>query len=140
MRKLTSIAVGTLALAAGIAASGCGEDSGPEATSRPATTTAQTATQPVFDIAKFRAAYKDAYGTPPNQTQWYGLVTGMTINDGYLDIATKLDPNASASGDENGPAICAAASKLALDLGVLGNGIVGVRVAASDGVYLGACA
>ena len=90
----------------------------------------------LFDISKFRAAYKEAYGTPPSPMHWYRLITGMKMTGEWLDITTKLD---AGSSDRPARAICGAASKLALDSGVLGNGIEGVRVMGSDGMELGGC-
>ena len=142
MRKHGAIALGTVALTAGIAASGCSGGSDAEAESRRATTTEQFETQPpthpVVDISQFRAAFTEAYGTPPTPMQWHGLITGMTMAGGWLDITTKLEPG-STSVHDNSSAICGAATKLAIDLGVLGNGITGVRVMGLDGVELGGC-
>ncbi len=86
-----------------MAASGCSGDSDAEAESPPATTTEQVETQPpaqpTVDISKFRAAFKETYGTPPNKRPWYGLITGMkvapreivTVSSSYrvLDVFTK---------------------------------------------------
>jgi hypothetical protein len=124
-----------------MAASGCSGDSDAEAESPLATTTVQVETQPpaqpTVGIAKFRAAFKETFGTPPNERPWYGLITGMKMAGVWLDITTKLAPG---SAHDNESAICGAAAKLAIDLGVLGNGIRGVRVIGSDGVELGGCA
>jgi hypothetical protein len=123
-----------------MAASGCLGDSDAEAESPPATTTAQVKTQPraqsAVDIAKFRAAFKETYGDQP----WYGQITGMKMAGRTLEIATKLDPGSSTDEDSDGPAICHAGAKLALDFGELGDGIESVTVLLSDGVGLGSCA
>ena len=66
-----------------IAASGCLGDSDAEAESPPATTTEQVETQPpaqpTVDISKFRAAFKETFGTPPDKRPWYGLITAMKL-------------------------------------------------------------
>ena len=31
------------------------------------------------DIAKFRAAFREAFGTPPDERPWYPLITGMKM-------------------------------------------------------------
>jgi hypothetical protein len=146
VRKHVAIPLGILALTAGIAASGCSGGPDAEAESRPLTTTEHVETQPrthpVVDISRFRAAFRKAYGTPPNRTQWYGLITGMKMTGMLLDITTKLPPGSTFEVDpvdDNG-AICGAAVKLAMDLGVMNNGIRGVRLMGSDGVELGGCA
>jgi hypothetical protein len=78
-----------------MAASGCSGDSDAEAESPPATTTEQVETQrparPTVDIAKFRAAFKETYGTPPDERPWYGLITGMKVAPSgvTLDVTTK---------------------------------------------------
>src|SRR6188768_3563329 len=88
-----------------IAASGCSGDSDAEAESPSAATTEQVETQPPaqprVDIAKFRAAFKETFGTPPDERPWYGLITGMkmapreivTVTSSYrvLEITTKLE-------------------------------------------------
>ncbi len=134
------IVVGVLSAIA-MAASGCSGDSDAEAESPPAATSEQVETQPparpTVDISKFRAAFRETFGTPPNERQWYGLITGMKMAGVWLDIKTKLAPG---SAHDNEGAICGAAAKLAIDLGLLGNGITGVRVIGSDGVELGGCA
>ena len=40
------------------------------------------------DIAKFRAAFKETYGTPPDERPWYGLITGMKIAPREIVTAT----------------------------------------------------
>ena len=122
-----------------MAASGCLGDSEAEAESPPAMTTAQVETKPpaqsAVDIAKFRAAFKEAFGERP----WYGQITGMKMAGRTLEIATKLDPG-STHEDSDGPAICQAGANLAIDFGELGDGIEWVTVLGSDGVGLGSCA
>ena len=127
MRKQGAIALGILALTAGIVASGCGGGSDAEAESPPATTTKQVQTQPrthpAVDISQFRAAFKKAYGIPPNRMPWYGLITGMKMNGTSLVITTKLPPNSARDGKDgdwgDAGAICGAATRLALDLGLM---------------------
>jgi hypothetical protein len=126
VRKHVAIAVGVLALTAGIAASGCGGGSGAEAESLPVTTTRHVETQPrtpLVDISRFRAAFKKAYGTPPNRMPWYGLITGMKMNGTSLVITTKLPPSSARDAKEGnwGDAgeICRAGTGLALDLGLM---------------------
>ena len=120
-----------------IAAGGCSGDSDPDAESPPATTTEQVETQrpapPAVDIAKFRAAFKERFG----ETSWYGHITGMKMSSGNLEITTDLDSPSDAGEIERG--ICGRAAKLALDLGMLGDGIKGVVMTGSDGVELGGC-
>ena len=117
----------------------CTADSDAEAETPPATTTGQVETQPpaqsAVDIAKFRAAFKEAFGERP----WYGQITGMKMAGRTLEIATKLDPG-STHEDSDGPAICQAGANLAIDFGELGDGIEWVTVLLSDGVGLGSCA
>jgi len=131
------VVVGLSAIA--IAASGCLGDSDAEAESPPTTTTGQVDTRPparpTVDIAKLRAAFKETFGTPPDERPWYGLITGMKMAQRTLEIATKVD-------SESNPAartICGAAMRLALD-SEAGDGIESVRVMGSDGVALGGCA
>ena len=127
-----------------IAAGGCSGDSDAEAESPPATTTEQVETQrpapPAVDIAKFRAAFKERFGTPGDEASWWGHIIGMKMDYGdyqILEIATDLAPPDSSSV---GPEICQAASNLAIDLGELGDRIKWVSVMGSDGVGLGGCA
>jgi hypothetical protein len=129
-----------------IAASGCSGDSDAEAESSPATTTEQVATQPpaqpTVDISKFRAAFKETFGTPPDERPWYGLITGMkmapreivTATSSYrvLEITTKLESPSDTVVSE----ICEAV--FALD-SEMRNGIEAVRVIDSDGEE-GGCA
>ena len=130
-----------------IAASGCTGDSDAEAESPPATTTEQVETQPpaqpTVDIAKFRAAFKETYGTPPDERPWYGLITGMkmapreivTATSSYrvLEITTK---KLESPSDTVVSKICEAV--FALDSETR-NGIEAVRVIDSDGEE-GGCA
>lgn len=117
--SLKAIAVAGLSAIA-IAASGCGGGSESEA-------------------EKFRASFEERYGSPENEATWYRHITGMRMgDDGYLRITTDLAPESEWS--ETSGVICGAASKLALDLGVLGDGIEGVYMVGSDGVQLGGCA
>jgi hypothetical protein len=122
VRKWVATAIGILAFTAGIAASGCSGDSEAD------------------DVSTFRAAFKETYGSP-HPKQWYDLVTGMKMDDAAgwertLRITTTLHPTESnlvARG------ICGAATKLALDLGVLGDEFDFVSVVGSDGMRLGNC-
>ena len=136
-----------------MAASGCLGDSDAEAERPPATTTEQVETrppaEPTVDIAKFRAAFRKAYGTPPNRTQWYGLITGMKMNGTSVVITTNLPPGSAWDGrgdwDNDAGAICRAAVGVALDLGLMNtdsrmqSAIEGVFMIGS-GVGLGSCA
>ena len=129
-----------------IAASGCSGDSDAEAESPPATTTEQVETQPpaqpTVDISKFRAAFKETFGTPPDERPWYGLITGMkiapreivTATSSYrvLEITTKRESLSDTVVSE----ICEAV--FALDSETR-NGIEAVRVIDSDGEE-GGCA
>lgn len=123
-----------------MAASGCFGDSDPEAESPPATTTDQVETQPpaqpTVNIAKFRAAFEETFGTPPDERPWYSLITGMKMAHRTLEITTKLDPGTLR---EPGRTICGTAMNFALD-SETGGGIESVRVMASDGTGLGGCA
>jgi hypothetical protein len=120
------IAVGVLSSIA-LAVSGCGGGSDAEAESLRVTTTKRVETQPrthpAVDIAQFRAAFKKAYGTPPNRMPWYGLITGMKMNGTSLVITTKLPPSSARDAKEGnwGDAgeICRAGTGLALDLGLM---------------------
>ena len=129
-----------------IAASGCSGDSDTEAESPPATTTEQVETlppaQPRVDISTSRAAFKETFGTPPDERPWYGLITGMkmapreivTATSSYrvLEITTKLESPSDTVVSE----ICEAV--FALDSETR-NGIEAVRVIDSDGEE-GGCA
>jgi hypothetical protein len=153
VRNHGAIAVGILALTAGIAASGCGESSNAEAESLSVTTTKQVETQPrtrpVLDIWHFRAAFEKAYGTPPNRMPWYGLITGMKMNGTSLVVTTKLPPSSAWDGKEgtwgDAGTICGAAVGVAVDLGLKNadtrkkSAIEGVFMVGS-GVGLGSCA
>jgi hypothetical protein len=148
VRNHGAIAVGILALTAGIAASGCGESSNAEAESLSVTTTKQVET-PAFDISQFRAAFTEAYGTPPNRMPWYGLITGMKMNGTSLVVTTKLPPSSAWDGKEgtwgDAGTICGAAVGVAVDLGLKNadtrkrSAIEGVFMVGS-GVGLGSCA
>jgi hypothetical protein len=134
----TVVVAGLSAIA--MAASGCSGDSDAEAESPPATTTEQVETQPpaqpTVDIAKFRAAFKETFGTPPDERPWYRLITGMkiapreivTVTSSYrvLEITTKLESPSDTVVHE----ICEAV--FALD-SEIHNGIEAVRVIDSDG-------
>ncbi len=118
-----------------IAASGCSGDSDAEAESPSATTTEQVETQPpaqsVFGIAKFRAAFKERFGTPPDERRWYGLITGMKMGREIrgprpLEITVKVESLSVRVMSE----ICEAV--FALD-SEMGDGIEAVRVIGSDG-------
>jgi hypothetical protein len=134
-----AIAVAGLSAIA-IAAGGCSGDSDAEAESPPATTTEQVETQPpaqpTVDISKFRAAFKERYGTPPDERPWYGLITGMkiapreivTVSSSYrvLDVTTKLESPSDTVVAE----ICEAVFALDSETRI---GIEVVRVIGSDG-------
>ena len=129
-----------------IAASGCSGDSDAEAESPPATTTEQVETQPpaqpTVDISTFRAAFKETFGTPPDERPWYGLITGMkmapreivTATSSYrvLEITTKLESPSETVVSEICEAVFALNSKT-------GNGIEAVQVIDSNGKE-GGCA
>jgi hypothetical protein len=132
--------------AVAMAASGCSGDSDAEAESPPATTTEQVETQPqaqpTVDMAKFRAAFKETYGTPPDERPWYGLITGMKmgaplVSQGRqlptLDITMKLEGNYP---DTLTGTICEAVFDVDHEMG---NVIKAVRVIGSDGSE-GGCA
>ena len=123
-----------------IAASGCSGDPDAEAESPPATTTEQVETQPpaqpTVEISKFRAAFKETFGTPPDERPWYGLITGMkmapreivTATSSYrvLEITTKLESPSDTVVSEICEAVFAVASETR-------SGIDAVRVIASAG-------
>lgn len=116
-----AIALGTLALTAGIAASGCGGDSDAEAES------------PV-DITKFRAEVKERFGTPPNEAPWYSHITAINWANGQtLEITTDLDESESRSIP------CGLLWGLAFEQADKPNSL-GVVVVGSDGVEFGGCA
>ena len=130
-----------------IAASGCSGDSDAEAESPP-TTTEQVETrppaEPTVDIAKFRAAFRETFGTPPDERPWYGLIIAMkmapreivTATSSYrvLDITTtKLE----SPSDTVVSKICEAVFALA---SATRTGIEAVRVIDSDGDEGGGCA
>jgi hypothetical protein len=131
--------VGAVLSAIAMAASGCSGDSDVEAESPPATTTEQVETQPpaqrAVDIAKFRVAFKETYGTPPDERPWYGLITGMKLGAPLvsggrqlrvLDVTMKL----SNIPDTLQGTICEAVFTLDSEMG---NGIDAVRVINADG-------
>ena len=121
-----------------IAVSGCTGDSDAEAESPAATTTEQAETQApaqsAVDIAKFRAAFKEAFGEQP----WYGQITGMKMAQitttrkaqRTLEITMKL--SAAEINEIEVGTICEAVFKAAGNAGVR-DGIEAVRVIASDG-------
>ena len=141
-----AIAVAGLSAIA-IATSGCTGDSDAEAETGPATTTGQVGTQPparsAVNIAKIRAAFKETFGTPPDERPWYGLITGIkmapreivTATSSYrvLEITTKLESPSDTVVSE----VCEAV--FALDSETR-NGIEAVRVMGPDGVEQGGCA
>ena len=116
-------------------------DSDPEAESPPAATT--TEQPPAVDIAKFRAAFKERFGTPGNEAPWYHHITGMKMDYGdyqILEIATDLaPPEGNVPDNAPGPTICGAAMGFALN-SEAGDGIEAVQMLASDGVALNGCA
>ena len=129
-----------------IAASGCSGDSDAEAESPP-TTTEQVETrppaEPTVDIAKFRAAFRETFGTPPDERPWYGLIIAMkmapreivTATSSYrvLEVMTKLE----SPSDTVVSKICEAVFALASETRT---GIEAVRVIDSDGDEGGGCA
>ena len=165
MRKHVAIALGTLALTAGIAASGCsgGSDADAESPVADAESSVDIAefraelkqrfgvpaneVLPswarhirVVNISEFRAAFKERFGVPPNEVSpsWYRHVTAIRMRaNGIVVIKTALGPGQS----ETAIAICGAGTKVAGDdLGALGDGIQGVLVRRSDGAGLVGCA
>ena len=161
MRKHVAIALGALALTAGIAASGCSGGSDADAESPVADAESSVditefraeleqrfAVPPnevlpswarhirVVNIAEFRAAFKERFGVPP--TSWYRHITGIRMGANRI-LVIKTDLGAGQS--ETALAICGAGAKVAGDdLGALGDGIEGVLVRRSDGVLLVFCA
>ena len=115
-----AIALGTLALTAGIAASGCSGDSDADAESS-------------VDSSDFRAEFKERFGVPPNEESpsWYRHITAINMGNRYLEITTDLGPKQS----ETALAICREAAGIALDFG-----IEGAKVEGSNGVGLVGCA
>lgn len=113
-----------------IAVSGCTRDSDAEAESPAVTTTEQAETQApaqsAVDIAKFRAAFKEAFGEQP----WYGQITGMKMAQRTLEITMKL--SATEINEIEVGTICEAVFNAADNAGVR-DGIEAVRVIASDG-------
>ena len=120
MRKHVAIALGTLALTAGIAASGCGGGSDAEAES------------PV-DITKFRAEVKERFGTTPNEAPWYRHITAINWANGHLEVTTDLDES------ESRRIPCGLLWKLAFEQADKPNSL-GVVVVGSDGMEFGGCA
>jgi hypothetical protein len=93
------------------------------------------------EVEKFPASFEDLYGSPDNEATWYRHVTGTRMaDDGYFKITTDLGPENDEESEMSGKVICGAASKLALDLGELGDGITGVIVIGSDGGMVVGCA
>jgi len=165
VRKHVAIALGALALTAGIAASGCSGGSDADAESPVADAESSVditefraeleqrfAVPPnevlpswarhirVVNIAEFRAAFKERFGVPPNEVSpsWYRHITGIRMGANRL-LVIKTDLGAGQT--ETALAICGAGTKVALDdLGALGDGIEGVLVRRSDGVGLFFCA
>lgn len=135
-----AIAVAGLSAIA-LAASGCSEDSDTEAESTPATTTEHVETQPpaqsAVDIAKFRAAFKERYGTPDYEAPWWSHITGIrasSVHSPHLVISTDLEEiEIGLQG-----MICHAAFDVARDSGAF-VGIEAVVVKTSDGEE-GGCA
>ena len=109
-----AVAVAVLSSIA-IAASGCGGGSDPE--------------------AEFRAAFKKKFG----EATWYQHVTGIEVEDTWVEITTDFDQesNPSYTGPD-GRGICGIAMHFALNNEV-GDGIEGVRMMGSDGVEDGGC-
>ena len=125
-----------------IAASGCSGDSDAEAESPQATTTEQVETQPpaqsALNFARFRAAFKESFGSPGDEPPWYRHITGMKMTHQRLDITTDLhDPD--NVGHDTVRTICLAAIKFYFNLGTAPDEMTGA-VFGSDGVMLGGCA
>ena len=116
-------------------------DSDAEAESPPAATT--TEKPPAVDIAKFRAAFKERFGTPGNEAPWYHHISGMKMDYGdyqILEIATDLaPPEGNVPDNAPGPRICRAAMGFALN-SEAGDGIEGVQMLGPDGAELNGCA
>jgi hypothetical protein len=120
-----AIAVAGLSALA-LAASGCSGDSESEA-------------------EKFPASFEERYGSSENEATWYRHITATRMgDDGVFIITTDLGPESRWNGEETSSntsaVICGAASKLALELGVLGDEIPGVNVKGRGGGGLISCA
>jgi hypothetical protein len=112
-----------------------------EAESAPATTTEQP---PAVDISGLRAAFKQRFGTPSNETPWSRLVTGLKVAPeaivteantyARLEVETKLDPGSHYKGG-----LCGAIYGLAREFMEEDAGLA-VALIASDGTELGGCA
>src|SRR5262245_55025619 len=143
--KHVAIALGTLALTAGIAATGCGGGSDADAESSVADAESSVADpeSPVADVERsvdssdLRAEFKERFGVPPNEESpsWYRHITAinMAINmgDRYLEITTDLGPKQR----ETALAICSEAAGIALDFG-----LEGALVKSSEFDGVGLCA
>ena len=120
MSRRAIVVAGLSAIA--IAASGCTGDSDAE--------------------AEFRAAFKERFGTPGDETSWHGHITGMKVyfkrggirSSGRLEITTDL----AANETETAMAICGAAMRFALDTEAF-DGQPTTGVIGSDGALLGNC-
>ncbi len=142
MGKHVAIALGTLALTAGIAASGCsgGSDTDAESPAADAESPVADAESPVADAERpvdssgFRAEFKERFGVPPNEESpsWYRHITAINMGNRYLEITTDLGPK---QGEKTALAICREATGIAFDFG-----IQGAKVKGSDGVLLVGCA
>ena len=138
MSRKAIVVAGLSAIA--IAASGCRGDSDAEAESPPATTTEQADTQPpgqpTVDISRFRAAFKETFGTPPDKRPWYGLITAMklapreivtgTSSYRVLEVTIESESLSDTATGEICEAVFALDSKTRI-------GIEAVRIIASDG-------
>jgi len=77
------------------------------------------------EAEKFRAAFKETFGTPPHERPWYHLITGMkmsSVNSRWLE---RPAPGRDLRAAMNVEA---------------GDGIEAVRVMGPDGVEQGGCA
>ena len=126
MRKHVAIAIGTLALTAGLAASGCTGDSNAEAES------------PV-DITTLRAELKERFGTPPNEAPWYRHITAVNWANGQLEITTDISPKEYEGSDELRGWICGEPLKLAFEQAEPDTISVIAAVFGVGGVALGGC-
>ena len=141
MGKHVAMALGILALTAGIAASGCsgGSDADTESSVADAKSPAADTESPAADAespvdsSEFRAEFKERFGVPPNEESpsWYRHITAINMGNRYLEITTDLGPKQG----ETALAICREAAGIALDFG-----IEGAKVNGSDGVGLVGCA
>ena len=89
MRKHVAIAIGTLALIAGLAASGCTGGSDAEA-------------EGPFDISQLRAELEERFGSPGNEAAWYRRITAIKWANGQLEVTTDFSPEEYGASEERG--------------------------------------